>query len=95
MDPSLKKYFSVIEKKIEESDQIINNLLFYSRLRPPSTQKILIGDLVKECLSLAQSVYAKQAIVLEKKVEPLAGVVIDGDPVQLKEVFNNLIHNAL
>ena len=91
---SLKKYFDLIEKKIDESDQIINNLLFYSRIKPPKYEKVNIFNIIKECLSIAKSRYSTESIEIAEKIKPISKIIIGGDPLQLKEVFSNIINNA-
>lgn len=92
-DPAIDRHLASIEKKIEEGGQIINNLLFYSRLRPPSFEKTRVFELLEESM----------AAMLDKQMNPVpitpdigavSGLDIDADPVQLREVFNNLLNNA-
>ena len=93
-NPELTKYFNLIEKKIEESDEIINNLLFYSRIKPPRYTAVRIGDIIRECMSVARTRYKETKTGAEIKIAPVNEISIDGDAVQLKEVFSNIINNA-
>lgn len=90
---ALDRHLLTIEKKVLESDQIINNLLFYARIRPPARESVLLADILDECLDLAQKQF-KKAVNVIKKTEPLRGLVLLVDPVQIKEVFVNLLNNA-
>ncbi len=93
-NPELRKYFDLIEKRIEESDQIINNLLFYSRIRPPKYQRVELAPVIEECLSVARSRYAQGSGRIKEHIDLAGPLEIDGDPVQLREVFGNIINNA-
>ena len=91
---ALKGHFDVIEKKINESDQIINNLLFYSRIKPPQYQPVNIVELLGECIGVAESRYARK-VYIAHELTCLNGVGMEADPLQLKEVFSNIINNAV
>jgi len=93
-NPLLEKSFSIIEKKVSESDQIINNLLFYSRLKPPHYERVNIHEVLEECLTVAQGRYEKETARLKKEFSGLKGVVVEADPLQVKEVLCNVINNA-
>ncbi len=90
----IERQLHTIEKKVGESDQIINNLLFYSRLRPPQCEKMEIHGILEECLDSLQA-QLKKKIFIAKDLEPVKAVAISADPLQLKEVFNNLLNNAV
>ena len=92
-DPELERPLANIEKKVKESDQIINNLLFYSRLKPPEREKVPIYNILKES---ADEVLARgnKGVLIAGDIAGLKDIVIDADPTQLREVFNNLLNNA-
>jgi len=93
-NPELEKHLINIEKKIAESDQIINNLLFYSRLKQPHYESIKIIDIIKESTEAVEQKKKKQIMVI-KNLDSLDGINIEADPFQIKEVFNNIFNNAL
>jgi len=92
-NPNLDSHLSNIEKKVNESDQIINNLLFYSRLKPPHYEKINLFDTIKECADILKKM-DKKGITLFKDLDAIKDIVIEADQTQIKEVFNNLMNNA-
>lgn len=57
-NPDLDKHLRNIEKKIAESNQIINNLLFYSRIKSPSYEKVNIMSIIEECVNVAKKTVA-------------------------------------
>jgi len=83
-----------IEKKVAESDQIINNLLFYSRLRVSHFEEINIYECLNECIELSEKQYQEQEAVVEKQIQSIQAKIIHADPLQIKEVFNNILNNA-
>jgi signal transduction histidine kinase len=90
----LERHLHTIEKKVDESGQIINNLLFYSRLRPPRREDIDLLSIVDECADAAV-VQSRKDVMIEKAPGPARDMFLEADPLQMKEVFSNLINNAL
>lgn len=93
-NPLLEKHFINIEKKVSESDQIINNLLFYSRLRAPHYESVDLHKIIEECLEIAKKRAVKNEVVIKKKYRALRRVLVDADSLQMKELFSNLLNNA-
>lgn len=91
-NPELETHFANIDKKIFESNQLINNLLFYSRLRPPHYERFDIRQLVREAIDAAKHYRAGTSIGVD--IDSLEGVIVEADPLQIKEVLNNIINNA-
>ena len=91
-NPELETHFANIDKKIFESNQLINNLLFYSRLKPPHYERFDIRQLVREAIDAAKNYRAGISIGVD--IDGLKGVIVEADPLQLKEVLNNIINNA-
>jgi PAS domain S-box-containing protein len=83
-----------IQKKLSEGVQIINNLLYYSRLKPPHYENTAIYDILDESVGAIADKNGKNAAV-EKSYGSLEGVSIPADPIQIKEVFYNILNNAL
>ncbi|GEM_PF-4425059 len=93
-NPLLDSHFINIEKKILESDQIINNLLFYSRIKTPQCENIHIYNLLEECVQTAKRRYNKCKAKLYRKYRSIKNIFSEIDPLQIKEVFNNMLNNA-
>jgi signal transduction histidine kinase len=90
----LLKHVDNIEKKVAESGQIINNLLVYSKMKMPVFGKTGIYELLEECAAAVKDHFGGRKIQLKKILGPLKGLVIDADPLQIREIFTNLITNA-
>ncbi|MFA5038647.1 MAG: PAS domain S-box protein [Candidatus Omnitrophota bacterium] len=82
-----------IQKKLDEGERIINNLLFYSKIRPPQRESINLRQVIEECLGLVQK-QKKKKISLKKDMRALEDLEVYADPGQIKEVFYNVFNNA-
>lgn len=83
-----------IEIKVLESDQIIKNLLLYSGLKSPIREDVKVCDLLNECVDLAQSMFPEHDITIRKIFKCPHDIILEADPVQLQEVFNNILNNS-
>jgi PAS domain S-box-containing protein len=92
-DPVLEGYLGIIDKKIFESDQIINNLLFYSRIKPPHFDTISINAIMLECVDVLMG-RARKKITLTNKFEFMEDIKLSADAIQIREVFHNILNNA-
>jgi PAS domain S-box-containing protein len=93
-EEALKSHLRTIEKKIDESEKIISNLLFYSRLRPPQHEKINLSPFLEECIENAQK-QLKKEVEFVKDWDGVRNFLIEADPLQIKEVLSNLLYNAV
>jgi len=92
-NPDFDKHVATIEKKVGESNQIITNLLFYSRLKEPHYENIKLYDILEECAG-ALEMNGKQEVTVAKNYDAIRDAIIEADTVQIREVFNNLLNNA-
>jgi len=90
----LEQHVANIEAVIEESDQIINNLLFYSRIRMPQRKVANLHGILTECISVAEQRFKKQHISLIREIGTIKELSCEVDPLQMKEVFSNILNNA-
>ncbi|MDD4954853.1 MAG: ATP-binding protein [Candidatus Omnitrophica bacterium] len=90
----IDKHIANINKKIDESEQIINNLLFYSRIKSPHYQKININEILNECIDQAREQFEKFKPEIHRKFQCLENITIDADPTQIKEMCSNILNNA-
>ncbi len=94
MDPRLQSHLANIDKKILESDQIIKNLLYYSSIKAPQTETFYFCRMMDECVALSKEIYSDHKVLIKRICKCGRDLKIEGDPIQLKEVFNNLLNNA-
>ncbi len=93
-DARIEKHLANIEEVIEESSQIINNLLFYSRIKMSQRKKINLHDILSECISIAKQQFSDQDVYVIVKIGALKDFSFKADPLQMKEVFSNILNNA-
>lgn len=93
-NPDIEKCVATIDKKIAESDQIINNLLFYSHLKPSHYEKVNIFNILEECAIEDLKRHCEKDTIVIKELDSIKDVFIEADPTQIIEVFHNLLNNA-
>jgi len=94
-NPALERNLANIEECLEESNQIINNLLFYARRRLPSYETFPICHLLGECIEQAKKRYKTKKVRIEKRCQLAEDILMEADPLQMKELFGNILNNAL
>jgi PAS domain S-box-containing protein len=91
-DIEMDKHLMNIEKKVWEGNQIINNLLSYSRIKIPKYERVNLLELLDECVINAQTRFEGHHVEVEKDYE--TSCYADADPNQMREVFLNILNNA-
>jgi len=92
-DLPIDKHLDSIEKKILESDQIISNLLFCSRLKMPHYEVVNIPDILDECIETIKKRNSDRKFRLMQEIGN-SNVLIDADPLLMRELFSNILNNA-
>ncbi|MCX5707893.1 MAG: ATP-binding protein [Candidatus Omnitrophica bacterium] len=92
--PRIESNLANIETKIIESEQIISNLLSYARIKIPRFEPVKISQLLNECIDSALERFRKRKMILNRNILGIKDEVIWADPLQLKEVFHNILDNA-
>ena len=90
----IDKHLDNIDKKIFESDHIINNLLFYSRLKAPHYESMNAYSILNECIESAKKRFTEHNVKVVKKIGMVKNISIQADPFQMKELFVNILNNA-
>jgi PAS domain S-box-containing protein len=93
-EPALERHLANIEIKISESDQIISDLLRYSRIRPPRYERADIFEILNESIVSAGERFKGQKVTVVTDLNGVEGETIEIDVVQIKEVFDNILSNA-
>ncbi len=91
--PKFRSHLAIMERETERCSSIVRNLLDFARQREPSLKpNVDINAVMDEALSLLTNQIALQEIKLEKRFGQLPPIV--ADPMQLRQVFVNIILNA-
>jgi len=93
-DKSITSHLNNIDKKILESDTIIKNLLSYSKVMVPQYQRVLICDLMVECVRNFKARYSIYDVEVNMRCECKKRDEIEADPVQITSLFSNILDNA-
>jgi signal transduction histidine kinase len=91
---ALDKHLQTINKKVDESNQIINNLLMYARIKQPAYETVRIRDLLHESLESARARTDGRPVTFLDECGPVENVVATLDPIQIAEVMSNILTNA-
>lgn len=91
----LVEHIARIEKKVFEANQIIDNLLFYSRIKTPVFKKVNVRSLLEECVAEAKVRFSGEPVRIVKEWKSTKHFFAKADPLQIKEVFHNLLTNAV
>lgn len=93
-NPLLDKHFSNIEIKLHESENIIDNLLFYSKIRVPHCAPINIHNILSVCIEDTKARFPGHKVSIIRKDSPLKKLLVEADAVQIREIFANLLNNS-
>jgi signal transduction histidine kinase len=90
-NPAIGQFLQILDDEVKHSNQIISDLLAFSRVAPPSLTPTSLADVIEKTLSRLEETHGVHIV---KDLEPdLPEVPADGG--QLQRVFMNLARNAL
>jgi|SRR5450830_107131 len=90
-DETTKEYLGIIKDEIADAERIVSDLLDAVRTKPPHPEMVVVAELIQQTLrkcNVASSVTVRLDI-------PETIPVIQVDPTQMRQVFWNLITNAV
>jgi PAS domain S-box-containing protein len=93
-DNMIEQQLERIDKTINESYQIIDNLLYYSRIRSPQCKSLSLHTIIEECIETILDTNKRKDILVSKHMESIKALTISADPIQIREVFINVLNNA-
>lgn len=86
-----KEYLQILETEIQNAERIVKNLLDFIRIRPPERKGVVMEPIILEILDTYKVPKGIDASFQFQAGKRWAFV----DPNQMKEIFLNLIHNAI
>lgn len=89
-----KKYISLIYSSLLHIKQVVHNLLDFSKQRELSIKTINVNDVLLDALAMLKYQLEKARIKVNQQLSPTLRD-ISGDVLYLKQVFVNLILNAI
>jgi PAS domain S-box-containing protein len=90
----LDKHLATIDKKVLESDHIIQNLLSFTRIRSVSYEQVKIHEVLKDCIGTVAAKYVNWKVELIKSLDCNADDIIEADFTQFKMLVSNMLDNA-
>lgn len=90
-EPDVKEALEILEKEVATSERIISSLLDFARPKPPMRRKVDVNEVVRESLS---RITTPESVEVTSQLDGALPVIL-ADPVQLGQVFRNLILNAI
>jgi len=94
-DPLVEEILTVISSRVSESDQIISNILKYSKEIRNRREHVKINDIIRSAIDEEAQKLSIGKVSIKDKIDCTKDLMIEVDPVQIKEVFQNVLHNAL
>jgi len=89
-DDRSKKHLDRIGEQLGVANGIITNLLDMIRNKPLAKERVKLDEIIG---GAAESVARPEAVRYDS--DGMTGLEIDGDPIQLRQVFMNLLANAV
>src|SRR6266568_6229328 len=89
-DERVKKHLDRIGNQLGVANGIITNLLDMIRNKPLTKERVKLDEVLQ---GAAESVQRPEAVTYASA--GIGGLEVDGDPVQLRQVFVNLLSNAV
>lgn len=93
-NPDLDKHIDNINKKVAESDQIIQNVLNFSRTKTPRFETLKLIELIKENLGTVSSKYSGGEVEVKESFTCPDDCLIEADAGQMAAVLSNILDNA-
>jgi len=93
--PLIEEILTVISSRVSESDQIINDILKYSKETKIHCKPVKLNEILRSVIDEAVQKLTIGKISIKDKIDCTKDLTIEADSVQIKEVFQNVLHNAL
>ncbi|MCM2533955.1 ATP-binding protein [Neobacillus pocheonensis] len=92
--PNTNDFYPIMIQEIDRINSIVNDLMYLGKPKVIEFEKASIEEIIAYTLSITQQQAERQSVTVETIIEgPLSP--IDCDDKQLKQVFINLLKNAI
>jgi len=93
-DDNRREPLGIIQREIDRLESIVGNLLDFAKPSKPKAIDVIPAKVVEDCYQLIKNQLGKQSIQFETHINGDCPVIV-GDPDQLKQVFINILTNAI
>jgi signal transduction histidine kinase len=99
-DPVLRKPLETAERAVGDAAEVVRRVLGFSAAQPvPETTRVDLNEVAADVIELTRPRWQDTAqlrnAMVDIRFEPGEDVVVAGEPAPLREVFMNLVLNAL
>lgn len=99
IDSEIRELLELVRRNIELEARLIDDLLDVTKISRGKIElhKRLVGlpEILKNAAEVCRADFEAKRICLEMALDACAGVLVNGDPARLQQVFWNLIQNAI
>jgi len=89
----IDKFEKIVGSEVNKINEIVSQLLDFAKPRSPEAKESSILEIMDDTLDLLNSEFIKYHIKVVKDYDAVPSLIID--PVQIKQVFLNIILNAI
>jgi PAS domain S-box-containing protein len=95
-DPAQLRHYKVIDNKISDATKIIDNMLVYAKVRSPEMQRLPVAAIADEAiLYVRKHRKTDGAVLIRKTCLCSREESVEADPLQMTQVFTNILNNAV
>jgi signal transduction histidine kinase len=87
-DPKIRKHLGIMEQELNNANEIITNLLDFSRVRQADRAHVPVADILRQALER----YDFGPVEVERNIKEID---VLADPGQIRQVVTNLVTNAI
>jgi signal transduction histidine kinase/CheY-like chemotaxis protein len=87
-----RQYMDSVEQELQRISRISKQILSFNRT-VPSPIRICVSELVEDVLASNRQAIAEKCLRIDGEWD--SSMFVDGYPAQLRQVFSNLVHNAI
>jgi signal transduction histidine kinase len=93
-DESLNKYFEDLNRNAQKAGDILGRIRTFIHSKKTSLERVELGQVIHEAQALIQDLTHNESVHLQVALPPEA-VAVRADPVQLSQIFLNVLRNAI